>query len=218
MVRRKYLTIIIVLLILLLAVGCSSGVTRGVDEEKTSEQTEEDITIVENIKHPIIQIEMEDGGIMVLELYPEFAPETVENFVALVESGFYDGLKFHRIIKGFMIQGGDPDGNGTGGSDKTITGEFAKNDFPQNTLKHTRGVISMARSKSPDSASSQFFIMDGSSSNLDGSYAAFGQLIEGDDVLSLIADKEVKKNSISGEKSVPVTDVFIKKVVLLEIR
>lgn len=213
--RHKYLSIIVALFILLLAVGCS-GVTRGVDEEKTPEQTEEDTAIVENIKHPIIQMEMENGGIMVFELYPEFAPETVDNFVALVESGFYDGLKFHRIIKGFMVQSGDPDGNGTGGSDKTITGEFAKNNFSQNTLKHTRGVISMARSKNPDSASSQFFIMDGTSSNLDGSYAAFGQMIEGDDVLSLIADTEVKKSPISGEKSVPVTDVFIKQVILLE--
>lgn len=214
--RHKYLSIIVAFFILLLAVGCSSGVTRGVDEEKTPEQTEEDTAIVENIKHPIIQMEMENGGIMVFELYPEFAPETVDNFVALVESGFYDGLKFHRIIKGFMVQSGDPDGNGTGGSDKTITGEFAKNNFSQNTLKHTRGVISMARSKNPDSASSQFFIMDGTSSNLDGSYAAFGQMIEGDDVLSLIADTEVKKSPISGEKSVPVTDVFIKQVILLE--
>lgn len=218
MIRRKYLTIVIVLLILILAVGCSGGVKRGVDDEETPEQSGEESSINENVKHPIVQIEMEDGSIMVLELYPEYAPETVDNFVGLVESGFYDGLKFHRIIQGFMIQGGDPDGNGTGGSDQTITGEFDKNGFTQNTLKHTRGVISMARSKSPDSASSQFFIMDGDSPNLDGSYAAFGQLIEGEDVLSLIAETEVKKNPISGEKSVPVTDVFIKKVILLEIK
>ncbi|MEA3422562.1 MAG: peptidylprolyl isomerase [Bacillota bacterium] len=161
-------------------------------------------------------MEMEDGDIMVFELYPEFAPETVENFVGLVESGFYDGLKFHRIIEGFMIQSGDPKGNGTGGSDKTISGEFAKNNFSQNTLKHTSGVISMARSNNPDSASSQFFIMDGTATSLDGSYAAFGKLIEGEDTLSLIAKTEVVKNPMSGEKSLPVKDVFIKRVTLVE--
>jgi|LGOV01.1.fsa_nt_gb peptidylprolyl isomerase/peptidyl-prolyl cis-trans isomerase B (cyclophilin B) len=209
MKRQKYLTLMIVLLILILAAGCQSNLVTE------AEETSIDIKDAD-IGHSIVQIEMEDGGIMVFELYPEFAPETVENFVELVESGFYDGLKFHRIIKDFMIQGGDPEGDGTGGSDKTIPGEFAKNKFSQNTLKHTRGVISMARSKNPDSASSQFFIMDGTASSLDGSYAAFGKLIEGEDTLSLIAKTEVVKNPMSGEKSSPVKDMFIKKVTFVE--
>jgi peptidylprolyl isomerase/peptidyl-prolyl cis-trans isomerase B (cyclophilin B) len=215
--KQKYLTIMIVLLILILAVGCQSGLETA--DEKTSEESNDLATISDedmNIEHPIIQMEIEDGGIMVFELYPEFAPETVENFVGLVESGFYDGLKFHRIIKDFMIQSGDPKGNGTGGSGVTITGEFAKNDFPQNTLKHTSGVISMARSNDLDSASSQFFIMDGTATSLDGSYAAFGKLIEGEDVLSSIANTEVVKNPMSGEKSLPVNDVFIENITLLE--
>lgn len=215
--RQKYLTIMIVLFILILAVGCQSGLETELEDEKKSGDltslSDEDV----NIEHPIIQIEIEDGGIMIFELYPEFAPETVENFVGLVESGFYDGLKFHRIIKGFMIQSGDPKGNGTGGSDMTITGEFAKNEFPQNTLKHTNGVISMARSKDPDSASSQFFIMDGTASTLDGNYAAFGKLIKGEDILSAIASTEVVKNPVSGEKSLPINDMIIKKIILLEI-
>ncbi|MFZ5989935.1 MAG: peptidylprolyl isomerase [Bacillota bacterium] len=170
-----------------------------------------------SVEHPKVQIEMEDGGKMVLELYPEYAPETVDNFIKLTEDGFYDGLTFHRIIKGFMIQGGDPQGNGSGGSEKTIKGEFAENGFKQNTLKHTRGVISMARSNLPDSASSQFFIMHGDSSFLDGKYAAFGKLIEGEDVLDKIASTPVDPNpSMPDEISVPKEVVKIKKVTVLE--
>ncbi len=167
-------------------------------------------------EHPKVEIEMNDGNKMVLELYPEFAPETVENFINLVKSGFYDGLTFHRIVKGFMIQGGDPKGNGAGGSGKNIKGEFSSNGFSQNTLKHTKGVISMARSKQPNSASSQFFIMDGDVSSLDGDYAAFGKLIEGEDALDQIADTPVKINPNSGEKSVPQVEVKIKKITLLD--
>ena len=129
---------------------------------------------------------MEDGGIMKLELYPEIAPNTVRNFVTLVSSGFYNGLAFHRIIPGFMIQGGDPDGRGTGGPGYSIPGEFSSNGF-KNDLLHTRGVISMARSMNPDSAGSQFFIMHKDSPHLDGQYAAFGKLTEGEDVLDRIA-------------------------------
>jgi len=164
-------------------------------------------------ENPIVEIEMEDGGKMVLELYPEYAPKTVENFVKLAESGFYDGLTFHRIIKGFMIQGGDPNGDGTGGSDKTIKGEFAQNGFKKNKLKHTRGVISMARGGHPDSASSQFFIVHGEASHLDGLYAAFGKLIEGEETLDKIADTPVEVNPLNPtEKSVPKVEVKIKKV------
>ena len=136
--------------------------------------------------NPIVTITMEDGGVMKLELYPEIAPNTVNNFISLVGKGFYNGLIFHRVISGFMIQGGCPDGRGTGGPGYSIKGEFSGNGFA-NDLKHSRGVLSMARSMRPDSAGSQFFIMHRDSPHLDGQYAAFGKLIEGEDVLDNIA-------------------------------
>lgn len=139
--------------------------------------------MAENIN---IQIEMENGGVMKLELYPDIAPITVENFVNLANEGFYDGLIFHRVISGFMIQGGDPMGTGMGGSDKKIKGEFEVNGV-NNTLSHDRGVISMARSRMFDSASSQFFICHADASFLDGQYAAFGRVIEGIEVVDEIA-------------------------------
>ena len=131
-------------------------------------------------------IEMENGGTMTLELYPEIAPITVANFVKLANEGFYNGLIFHRVIAGFMIQGGDPTGTGMGGPGYQIRGEFAQNGVPNN-LKHTRGVISMARSMQPNSAGSQFFIMHQNAPHLDGAYAAFGKLTDGFDVLDRIA-------------------------------
>ena len=131
-------------------------------------------------------IEMENGGSMTLELYPEVAPITVDNFVKLANKGFYDGLIFHRVIAGFMIQGGDPTGTGMGGPGHQIKGEFASNGV-KNNLKHTRGVISMARSMHPNSAGSQFFIMHADAPHLDGSYAAFGKVVEGMDVVDAIA-------------------------------
>lgn len=133
-----------------------------------------------------IRIEMEDGGVMTAELYPETAPVTVENFKKLVEKGFYDGLIFHRVIAGFMIQGGDPTGTGRGGPGHTIKGEFSSNGV-KNPLKHTRGVLSMARAMDPNSAGSQFFIMHKDAPHLDGHYAAFGKLTDGFDVLDRIA-------------------------------
>ena len=138
------------------------------------------------IQNPIATIEMEDGGIIKLELYPAVAPQTVSNFISLANSGYYDGLIFHRCIYGFMIQGGDPLGNGTGGPGYCIKGEFAMNGI-ENDLKHTRGVISMARAMAPDSAGSQFFIMHRDADYLDGQYAAFGMTIEGLDVVDKIA-------------------------------
>lgn len=186
---------------------------KATEAPKSSETAQE--TPNSNVKHPKVQIEMEDGSKMVLELYPEYAPETVANFVSLVEKGFYDGIKFHRIMKGFMIQGGDPDGTGMGGSDKNIKGEFSSNGFTKNTLKHTRGVISMARSNDPNSASSQFFIVHKDSNFLDGNYAAFGKLIEGLDTLDKIADTPVSASS-TGEMSIPKQDVKMKKVTVLE--
>lgn len=136
--------------------------------------------------NPIVTFEMENGDIMKAELYPQIAPNTVNNFISLIEKGFYDGLIFHRIISGFMIQGGDPEGTGMGGPGYGIRGEFAQNGF-DNELKHTAGVLSMARSMMPDSAGSQFFIMHKDAPHLDGSYAAFGKIIEGMDIVDKIA-------------------------------
>ena len=137
--------------------------------------------------NPIITFEMANGDIMKAELYPDIAPNTVKNFVELVEKGFYDGLIFHRVIRGFMIQGGCPEGTGMGGPGYQIKGEFSQNGFP-NDLKHEPGVLSMARAMHPDSAGSQFFIMHQTSPHLDGSYAAFGKIIEGMDVVNRIAE------------------------------
>ena len=137
-------------------------------------------------KNPVITFTMENGDFMKAELYTEIAPNTVNNFISLVKKGFYDGLIFHRIIEGFMIQGGDPEGSGMGGPGYSIKGEFNINGF-KNDLKHTKGVLSMARAQHPDSAGSQFFIMHENAPHLDGQYAAFGKLIEGTDVLDSIA-------------------------------
>jgi len=167
--------------------------------------------------HPQIQFEMDNGDKMVFELYPEFAPETVRNFYNLTGSGFYNGLTFHRIMKGFMVQSGDPKGNGTGGAEKTIKGEFIENGFTQNTLKHTRGVISMARGGDPNSASSQFFIMHGDNPGLDGKYAAFGKLISGEETLDKIAATPVTvSDSKPDEISKPTEIVKIKSVTILD--
>ena len=145
------------------------------------------------MSNPVITFEMENGGIIKAELYPETAPNTVNNFISLVKKGFYDGLIFHRVIEGFMIQGGCPDGNGMGGPGYSIKGEFSGNGF-KNDLKHTRGVLSMARSMMPDSAGSQFFIMHQTSPHLDGEYAAFGKVIEGIDTVDAIASTPTNFN------------------------
>ena len=157
------------------------------------------------MKNPIVTIEMENGKTMTAELYPEIAPNTVANFVTLVQQGFYDGLIFHRVIPGFMIQGGDPQGTGMGGPDYTIKGEFRANGF-DNNLRHTRGVLSMARSMMPNSAGSQFFIMHARAPHLDGQYAAFGALTSGTDVLDEIAETRTGRNDR------PLADQRMKKV------
>ena len=137
-------------------------------------------------KNPQVTFNMQNGKTMVAELYPEIAPNTVNNFLALASSGFYNGVIFHRVIEGFMIQGGDPTGTGRGGPGYSIKGEFSSNGF-NNNLKHTRGVLSMARAQNPNSAGSQFFIMHADAPHLDGAYAAFGKLVSGEDVLDEIA-------------------------------
>ncbi|SMB95265.1 peptidylprolyl isomerase [Desulfonispora thiosulfatigenes DSM 11270] len=205
--NKRFLVVMMAILgMMLLVTGCNN--------EDTSENPNAGIN--SESYHPKVEIVMKDGGKMIFELYPEIAPVTVENFVTLSKSGFYDGLKFHRIIKDFMIQGGDPKGDGTGGSEKNIKGEFSKNGFKENNLKHTKGVISMARSNDMNSASSQFFIMHGDVNSLDGEYAAFGKLIEGEETLDKLAGLPVKKSSYSGEVSVPVEDVVIEKVMVVE--
>lgn len=159
---------------------------------------------MENL-NPIVTITMEDGSIIKVELYPEIAPNTVANFISLVKKGFYDGLTFHRIIRGFMIQGGCPQGTGTGGPGYHIKGEFSGNGV-QNNLKHTKGVISMARAMDPNSAGSQFFIMHEDSPHLDGQYAAFGKVVEGIDTVDYIAT--VRTNPMDK----PLTPVVIKSM------
>ena len=155
--------------------------------------------------NPIVRITMDSGKVIRLELYPETAPITVENYLDLVKKGFYNGLTFHRIISGFMIQGGDPDGNGMGGPGYSIKGEFKSNGV-DNPLKHEKGVISMARSMDPNSAGSQFFIMHEAAPHLDGQYAAFGKVIEGLDVVDEIASVE------TGFQDAPVEKVIMEKV------
>lgn len=158
-------------------------------------------------QNPIVTITMEDGSVMKAELYPEIAPNTVNNFISLINHGFYDGVSFHRVINGFMLQGGDPDGNGTGGPGYSIRGEFKSNGF-DNDLKHTAGVLSMARTMFPDSAGSQFFIMHKDAPHLDGEYAAFGKITEGMDVVNRIAEVETDFNDM------PLTPQIMKSVTI----
>ena len=158
------------------------------------------------MSNPIVTITMEDGRVMTGELYPEKAPNTVNNFISLANKGFYDGLIFHRVIPGFMIQGGCPQGTGMGGPGYSIKGEFARNRFPQNDLKHTLGVLSMARAMHPNSAGSQFFIMVEKAPHLDGQYAAFGKVTSGMDVVDAIASTR------TGPQDRPITEQKIASI------
>lgn len=198
--RSLSLLLALVLLVSLTALtGCKSN------DSKTPTQSITAYTL-KNEKDPVATITMENGGVITVELYPDVAPNTVANFITLANQGFYDGLIFHRVIKGFMIQGGDPNGNGTGGSGYSIKGEFSANGF-DNNLSHTRGVISMARSSSFDSAGSQFFIMHKDSPHLDGDYAAFGMVIEGMDVVDAIAS--APRNMINNKPKKPQVMVSV---------
>ncbi len=158
------------------------------------------------MKNPIVTFEMENGDVFKAELYPEIAANTVANFVNLVQDGFYNGLIFHRVIPGFMIQGGDPTGTGMGGPGYSIKGEFSANGFKKNTLKHTRGVLSMARSMMKDSTGSQFFVMHADAPHLDGQYAAFGKVIEGMDAVDHVAETK------TGFQDRPVEEQRMKQV------
>lgn len=161
-------------------------------------------------ENPVVAMYIEDYGTIVMELYPEIAPNTVNNFISLVKSGFYDNNTFHRLVPGFVLQGGDPNGMGTGGPGYTIKGEFSKNGF-ENDLKHTKWVVSMARSQDYDSAGSQFFIMLGTAENLDGEYAAFGKVIDGKENINRIVKNEGVSDADSGKLTHNLT---IKKAVI----
>ncbi|MBQ7316841.1 MAG: peptidylprolyl isomerase [Clostridia bacterium] len=184
-----------------------SEVNAAVNSHKTTDFTETKETT------EYVKMSVKDHGDIVIRLRPDVAPETVKNFQELVAKGFYDGLSFHRIMKGFMIQGGDPKGDGTGDAGKDIKGEFTANGFTNN-LKHVRGVISMARGNEPDSASCQFFICDAASEHLDNNYASFGYVMAGMETVDSIASVEVQSNG--REMSDPVKDVIIEKIVFVK--
>lgn len=194
---RNTIGIIFLLTTLMIIAGCNNN-ARGTGYGKTDAQAIQTT--------PIVTMIVKDYGTVTLELYPDMAPNTVNNFITLANEGFYDGLTFHRIIKDFMIQGGDPDGNGTGGPGYSIAGEFSTNGYEANTLLHTKGVISMARSLDPNSAGSQFFIMTADTPSLDGDYAAFGKVTAGLDIVEKIGNVETD----GSDK--PIKEVIIESI------
>jgi len=196
--NRTAVVVFTLIALILIAAGCGTGSKNDKEAAATNNANSSG-------DNPIVTIEMESGKTIKIELYPQIAPNTVNNFVSLVNKGFYDGTIFHRVIPRFMIQGGDPDGTGMGGPGYGIEGEFSQNGF-KNELKHTKGVISMARSQNPNSAGSQFFIMVADSPHLDGAYAAFGKVIEGQEV----ADEIV--SVATGANDRPKTPQVMKKV------
>ena len=193
-----------VLLILVIVITCSSCTKKKLDKKKLlgiDFNTKENIVSLNKYKtsNPLVAMYIKNYGAIVIELYPDKAPNTVNNFISLVKSGFYDNNTFHRLVPGFVLQGGDPDGTGLGGAGYNIKGEFSNNGFVGNDLKHTKKIVSMARSSENDSASSQFFIMLGKASSLDGDYAAFGKVISGWDVIEDISNNEIVSDSSSGK-------------------
>ncbi|QEH67922.1 peptidylprolyl isomerase [Cellulosilyticum sp. ST5] len=207
--QRRYLKNVIGLIFLMTALivgaGCNQ-VDNNKDQANNSSESTEKVQVEAIQTTPIVTMIVKDYGTVTLELYPDMAPNTVNNFITLANDGFYDGLTFHRIIKDFMIQGGDPDGIGTGGPGYSIAGEFSNNGYTANTLLHTKGVISMARSMAPDSAGSQFFIMTADTPSLDGNYAAFGKVTSGLDIIEEIGNVETD----SSDK--PIEDVVIESI------
>ncbi|CAM3506520.1 peptidylprolyl isomerase [Paenibacillus lupini] len=219
---RLPLLVLLTAAVLVVIAGCGGGSKTSTNTNNTSGSNASNATatptpestkapkpdkLLGSEKHPVVTVEMDNGKTFKVELYPEIAPNTVNNFVSLVQKGFYDGTIFHRVIPGFMIQGGDPEGTGMGGPGYAIKGEFTSNDF-QNDLLHTRGVISMARSGDPDSGGSQFFVMVADAPSLDGEYASFGEVIEGMETVDEIVNQETLK---TGEGSTPVKPMAIKK-------
>ena len=202
----KKITAILLMFVLILGV-CTSCTNEAEKPEEVTEETAKYELITEVKK---IKFELENGESFVMEIYPEYAPETATNFYNLVNEGFYDGIIFHRVIPGFMAQAGDPTGTGMGGSKSTVPGEFSANGFTKNTLKHERGVVSMARTNDPNSASSQFFICYEDVAYLDGQYAAFGKVIEGMETVDKIAEIPTDANDK------PTSDVVIKTATVIE--
>lgn len=203
--KHKLLFLLFTIIFITMMAGCGN---QSENQSTKNEVTEEMSNYSSNVKeNPIVTITMENDEKILIELYPEIAPNTVANFISLIEDGFYDGLIFHRVIPGFMIQGGDPNGTGTGGPGYSIEGEFSSNGF-ENNLAHEKGVISMARTMDPNSAGSQFFIMAENSPHLDGEYAAFGQVTEGLEVV----DKIVSVERDNADK--PLEDQVMKSVVV----
>ena len=201
---KKYILIISLLFIGLLFTGCSDnqlGINFNIKGNETS--------LNYDTKNPLVAMKIKKYGAIVIELYPDVAPNTVNNFISLTKSGFYDNNTFHRLEPGFVLQGGDPNGNGTGGPGYHIQGEFTKNNF-KNDLKHTKGVVSMGRSTLPNSAGSQFFIMLGDKPELDGNYAAFGKVIDGMDIIEKI-EKNEKANKKTGklEKNLTIEKALV---------
>lgn len=208
---KKYIELILMTLIMtsLVLGGCgtsnsNANKTEGSDTKSSSESVDDNSSEA-NKSLPVATITLEGYGVVEAELYPEIAPNTVNNFIDLSNKGFYNNLKFHRVIKDFMIQGGDPKGDGTGGPGYSIEGEFTSNGFA-NSLKHTKGVLSMARAQNPNSAGSQFFIMTNEAPHLDGEYAAFGKVISGLDIIEKIGN--IKTDS----KDKPKEDIVIKSI------
>jgi len=192
--KKITLTMMLIIVLVMSLVACGEetetsqiGTSKATEENQEEQREENNNQEEKEMTNPVVTIELESGKVIKAELYPEIAPNSVNNFISLINSGYYDGLIFHRVIRGFMIQGGCPDGNGMGGPGYQIPGEFTNNGF-ENNLTHAPGVLSMARSMAPDSAGSQFFIMHEKSPHLDGEYAAFGQVIEGMDVVNEIAE------------------------------
>jgi len=201
MIKKKYTRFLLLFVVLFVIAGCGTSNNHEQTNDKSSDESNNNL--VED--NPIVTITMENDEQIIIELFPNIAPNTVNNFISLIEDGFYDGLIFHRVIPDFMVQGGDPDGIGTGGPGYSIKGEFNNNGFT-NDLTHERGVISMARSPEPDSAGSQFFIVHQDSPHLDNEYAGFGQVIEGIEVVDQIAS--VKRDG----SDKPLEDQVMKSV------
>lgn len=195
---RRLVLLSLMLLTLFIFAGCQEN---DADDTAKEEKAEDETTYEETDKKPIVTITMEDGREITAELYPNIAQNTVNNFIELIENEFYDGVIFHRVIPGFMIQSGDPEGTGMGDPGYSIKGEFQNNGV-ENDLKHEKGVLSMARREDPDSAGSQFFIMTGEAASLDGNYAAFGKVIDGMDVAEDISEAERDSNDMPKEDQV----------------
>ncbi|WP_424769244.1 peptidylprolyl isomerase [Paenibacillus sp. sgz302251] len=203
--RNKRFGVMLLLMLTLLVIAAGCGANKAGSGNTGETPVDEGPELLGPDKHPVVTILLSNDKTIKAELYPEVAPNTVSNFISLIQKGYYDGLIFHRVIPGFMIQGGDPDGTGMGGPGYSIAGEFAGNGF-ENKLKHTRGVLSMARSQAPDSAGSQFFIMVAEAPSLDNQYASFGKVTEGLEAVDEIVNQERDGNDK------PITPISMKKV------